>query len=751
MKILNKLFKKIKIKITLVIDNKVDEKKIVFLSHSGNRFDCNPLAIFEFMYEQNKHFNYVWILNKKLHNMVKKQYPNITLVEPHHKLALWHLKTCKIFINNQLHIGYYNKGLRRKNNQLFINTWHGSFGMKYIPFIDDKELIIKVCNDIDYFISNSSFESDVYKKTFNKNIKTLNYGHPRNDFLFSDINICNVKKYYNLDLNTKLVLYAPTKRQSDIVEVYDLDFKLIEKALKIKFGYSNVVFLVRIHRNNKFDFKKSKNVLNAFDYPNVIELIKECDILISDYSSIICDFVLTRKPCFVFAKDYNIFTKLTPLYHDYAQLPFGLAMNSEELYDSILQFDLYDYINKIDLWLKNVGCIEDGSANKKIYNFILNYLNCTPNEINTLNYELMKNKKHDVMYFTFRNIGDQIVLMRALEELYKKTNKRLLVGTLIPELWQNIDYIDVFILNELSMHVYDPKQFRILNKFGVKSIFITQEDFNNVGNKIIRTYGKSHIVANVASKLGLDGNICVDLNFNLTNTEKKFGRFSSKKQIAVLTGGLQRYKTYPFSKLQKAINIMLDKFKDSITIIQIGTLNDLPLSGVLDLRGRYNLREVSAILYNSDVFIGGIGGLMHLANAVKCPSVVLYTDAETDDIVNYNLNKNIRPKNNDCRLCIEGNHCPWTNKCLKKHSKYSCIDNISEIDIVDAVNDILNGAINTNPTIYQIPSNKKVFGIEEYKKTGFYNSKIRIIGGYIKKIKTKVKKIRINKIKLWSL
>ncbi|EKM2564287.1 CDP-glycerol glycerophosphotransferase family protein, partial [Campylobacter jejuni] len=134
---------------------------------------------------------------------------------------------------------------------------------------------------------------------------------------------------------------------------FELDFKKLKFILEKKFQV-NFVILIRTHRNLKFDFKND-NIIDAFDYPDVMELVKECDVLISDYSSIICDFALTYKPIFIYAKDYDTFILTSKLYHDYSKLPFGLSKNFNELENCIANFDYDTYKQKLKEWLENVG------------------------------------------------------------------------------------------------------------------------------------------------------------------------------------------------------------------------------------------------------------------------------------------------------------------------------------------------------------------------------------------------------------
>lgn len=76
----------------------------------------------------------------------------------------------------------------------------------------------------------------------------------------------------------------------------------------------------------------------------------------------------------------------------------------------------------------------------------------------------------------------------------------------------------------------------------------------------------------------------------------------------------------------------------------MGNAKDPLLDGVLDKRGCPSLREAASILYNSDLFVGGISGLMHLARFVGCPSVIVYSHAEPETLVHYLCNIDIHPK-----------------------------------------------------------------------------------------------------------
>jgi len=117
--------------------------------------------------------------------------------------------------------------------------------------------------------------------------------------------------------------------------------------------------------------------------------------------------------------------------------------------------------------------------------------------------------------------------------------------------------------------------------------------------------------------------------------------------------------------------------RDGIRVVQLGTAADVPLDGVVDLRGRTSLREAAAILAASDVFVGLAGALMHMARAVKCPSVIIYGGREDPRISGYQEFCNLvsRPA---CSPCWKRNSCEYDRQCLEDISVEKVVDAVGE-------------------------------------------------------------------------
>jgi ADP-heptose:LPS heptosyltransferase len=98
-------------------------------------------------------------------------------------------------------------------------------------------------------------------------------------------------------------------------------------------------------------------------------------------------------------------------------------------------------------------------------------------------------------------------------------------------------------------------------------------------------------------------------------------------------------------------------------VIQLGGTDEPLLPGVRDLRARTGLREAAAILHASELFIGLVGLLMHLARAVDCPGVIVYGGRERPDQSGYAANLNLA-RSPECSPCWLWNTCDHAMKCM---------------------------------------------------------------------------------------
>lgn len=369
----------------------VDNNKILFMTFQGD-YTCNPKYVTEEILRRKLPYEIVWAkgdgTNSDKSKNKKRYFPEgIKTVEKNSLEFFQEMASAKVIVINSFL--FKTHAMKLKKDQILIQTWHGSLGIKRIGKEDKKEDLLwingmeKTSEMTKYCISNSSFETNVYRETFWKDTEILELGHARNDIFFSVGDNEKIRKelkekifeQYGLEADTKIILYAPTFRNSHTFSCYDIDVEgLLEEVTK-KWGGKWAIML-RYHPSVKADSGKKnrlkgENIVNVTAYPDMQDLIAIADIGITDYSSWIYDYMLLRKPGFIFATDIEDYDTERGFYYPLSSTPFPVATNNEELLENVQNFDEVKYLQELEKFLEGKGCIDDGHASERIVDLIV--------------------------------------------------------------------------------------------------------------------------------------------------------------------------------------------------------------------------------------------------------------------------------------------------------------------------------------------------------------------------------------------
>ena len=292
-----------------------------------------------------------------------------------------------LFTNSLLGDKFYPFPVRK--DQVVVETWHGSLGIKrfdpahYNTNVTWPIAAARTGKLTTQIISNSSFEDGVFRETFWKETPILKYGHARNDIFFPQSE--QVRSYLKrrfckdngLSEDTKFVLYAPTFRDDHNFAVYDLNAEQTLNALRKRFG-GEWKLLLRYHDNDKGgeagkNTVKSCDVIDVTKYPDMQSLLAFTDVGITDYSSWIYDYVLLRKPGFLFAMDRSKYDNERGFYFRLEDTPFPVSTDSDELEESILSFDEELFRKRVTEFLSDKGCMDDGDASVRIADQVMEW------------------------------------------------------------------------------------------------------------------------------------------------------------------------------------------------------------------------------------------------------------------------------------------------------------------------------------------------------------------------------------------
>ena len=130
---------------------------------------------------------------------------------------------------------------------------------------------------------------------------------------------------------------------------------ILNKKLKLELKANNITLYFALHHKVYVNYKykiKGIKYINLIQIKNIAEYIEKSNLLITDFSSIIFDFIYQRKPAIIYIPDYNdnlisIIYKKT--YYELIQLMKNRTIQFENQF-----FDIDSVINKIIFYLKNI-------------------------------------------------------------------------------------------------------------------------------------------------------------------------------------------------------------------------------------------------------------------------------------------------------------------------------------------------------------------------------------------------------------
>ena len=351
-----------------------DPKKAVCQSYYGRGYSDSPRALAEELKQRG--WKVYWIVNgPEAAASLPEGVTPLLLDSPK---AIYHQCTAGVWVDNSRKWAYTQK----RGKTCYIQTWHG-FPLKRIEGDAGDALppdYIKAAKKdsamADLFLSDSRFLSEIYRRAFWYGGEIAEFGFPRNDILFGEHPEVKEKarKALGISPEKRLLLYAPTFRKDKGLEVYDVDYARCVKALEQRFG-GEWLILARLHPNIADRAKElgfdPQYVKNASDYPDIQELYLLCDAMLTDYSSVMFDYMNTGRPCFLYVNDVEAYANDRNFTLDLNRLPFSRAEDNDRLAADILAFDEGEQQAKMQRFRQEFGIVENaGNAAGKTIDYL---------------------------------------------------------------------------------------------------------------------------------------------------------------------------------------------------------------------------------------------------------------------------------------------------------------------------------------------------------------------------------------------
>lgn len=361
----------------------IKENRVFLHNDLAQKYSDNPKAVAEFLisYFTGK-FQIVYAVRDtgKSAELIEK---GIMPVKYRSLRYYFLAMTSHVFLTNSGGFSY----LPLKKQQYVINTWHGGGAYKKVGiymygntplFRKDLQLSAKKTN---IFLSSSSrFTEIISESMLIPHACFWEIGMPRNDHLVDTDNNMRKRIRDNLGIGEKerLILYAPTYRKpkddyfkESIGIDYGIEPRRVCAAMKKRFG-GEWKFAFRLHPRIIDRSIVPQDCIDFSDYEDMQELLIAADAMINDFSSSIWDFMLTGKPCFIFAVDLQHYIDTTEVHTPVNEWPFPKSTNNEELEKSILEFDEEKYAADCNRHYEALGGCETGRATELVCERIYN-------------------------------------------------------------------------------------------------------------------------------------------------------------------------------------------------------------------------------------------------------------------------------------------------------------------------------------------------------------------------------------------
>nr|ELR5257558.1 CDP-glycerol glycerophosphotransferase family protein [Providencia rettgeri] len=334
------------------------KKTIIFNSSCNQDFTWNAKSLFLNGKEEFHKLGYKTffvITDEKKRKSLIQQYGNYfisneTFKERHliYTSAIWVLSTLETPCS----------GIFLNRSRFVFHLGHGT-PIKNIGLCEKKTSILKKIfyklNDtnISLYLSTSDFFLPYMARVFNvSNKKIITSPQPR----LADIIKKETNSRFQFNPEKKYILYAPTWRPYLGLTLFPFNNFDIEQFNNY-LNKLNIFILLRLHPRFEGDLTQylKSNIINYNTElcPDISESLNHTDAIITDYSSIYCDYLVLNKPVAVLPYDIEEYTRQIGFSHDYEDIFPKCLIKSEH---DLKQFCQSIHDNSFDTRSQSLLC-----------------------------------------------------------------------------------------------------------------------------------------------------------------------------------------------------------------------------------------------------------------------------------------------------------------------------------------------------------------------------------------------------------
>lgn len=263
---------------------------------------------------------------------------NVIMLEIYSKEYMKALATAKYLVTDTSFPPYFIK----KKEQVYLNTWHGTPLKAMGRIVPNREYALGNIQRnfliADYLLYQNDFSKEVFLRDYMLNKiypgTVLVSGYPRNSVFFHNNRYQQIRKECLME-NKQVIVYMPTWRgllhkketakQLEQLAGYFMD---IDNKLK-----DSQVFFVKLHPyvKDEMDLSYYKHIKEFPEQYETYDFLNASDVLVTDYSSIMFDYGVTKRKMILFTYDREEYLSDRGVYLDLEDLELPKADTVDQL------------------------------------------------------------------------------------------------------------------------------------------------------------------------------------------------------------------------------------------------------------------------------------------------------------------------------------------------------------------------------------------------------------------------------------
>ncbi|WP_338675197.1 bifunctional glycosyltransferase family 2 protein/CDP-glycerol:glycerophosphate glycerophosphotransferase [Streptomyces sp. SCSIO 30461] len=354
---------------------------VLFDAFKGTQYSDSPRVVHEELVRRGLPLEHLWVVRDD----------QVDVPATARAIRMWSpewyeaLATARYVVANNHLPDWFTK----RPEQVVVQTWHGTplkkigHDIESVHFADKRylERVEKEVQNWDMLVSPNSFSTPILQRAFRFPGEMVECGYPRNDILRrsgTENRAAQIRQRIGLPRGKRVIMYAPTWRDDQFYAPgkYKFDFRIDLEDARARLGADHVL-MVRRHPNVVDPVPGAGDgfVFDVSDYPDMADLSLITDVMITDYSSLMFDFVNTGRPLLFFTYDLDHYRDtLRGFYFDFEEsAPGPLLFESAELISAVRDIDAIQeaYAARYE-WFQEEFCdLDDGYAAARLADRIL--------------------------------------------------------------------------------------------------------------------------------------------------------------------------------------------------------------------------------------------------------------------------------------------------------------------------------------------------------------------------------------------